>query len=224
MVKKAEFQPLAGYSALPPEEMSKRAHDFYAMMKTRRTVRDFAPTPVPKDVIEQAILTAGRAPSGANKQPWHFSVVASTEKKKALRLAAEAEEREFYGGRASQEWLDDLAPFGTDANKPFLEVAPYLIVCFRELYGIDDESGDRKTNYYIHESVGLACGFLIAALHQAGLATLTHTPSPMTFLNELCERPKNERAMMVVVAGYPAEGCTVPVIDKKKLSDFSSWY
>ena len=224
MVKKAEFQPLAGYSPVTPDDMSVRARDFFERMKTRRTVRDFAPTPVPRDVIEYAILTAGRAPSGANKQPWHFAVVASPEKKKALRVAAEAEEREFYGGRASQEWLDDLAPFGTDANKPFLETAPYLIVCFRELYGIDDESGERSTNYYIHESAGLACGFLIAALHQAGLATLTHTPSPMNFLNELCERPKNERAMMVLVAGYPAEGCQVPVIDKKPLDRFSSWH
>ncbi|RMB01453.1 nitroreductase family protein [Eilatimonas milleporae] len=221
---KAKFQPLTDLATPDAAEMEIRSRDFLELMKTRRTVRQFSDDSVPEAVIRNAVLTAGRAPSGANKQPWHFAVIGDPTKKQALRDAAEEEERAFYSGRASEEWLKDLEPFGTDANKPFLETAPWLIVVFRQMYGLDPETGAREQNYYVHESVGLACGFLIAALHQAGLATLTHTPSPMTFLNELCERPKNERAIMVVVTGRPASDAEVPVIDKKPLDEISSWF
>lgn len=219
----AKFIPLKGFVERDADEMLERSESFFELMKTRRTVRDFADTPVPKEIIENAIRTAGRAPSGANKQPWHFAVISSADAKRKLRAAAEAEEREFYGGRASDTWLKDLEPFGTDDQKPFLEVAPWLIAVFRESYGVDKETGERTQNYYVHESVGLAAGFLIAALHNAGLATLTHTPSPMGFLNEICERPKNERPIMLIVAGYPAEGVQVPDITKKSLEEITSW-
>ncbi len=219
----AHFLPLEGYIHRSTDEMLARSRDFFNLMKTRRTVRDFADTPVPREVIENAIRTAGRAPSGANKQPWHFAVISSPDAKAKLRAAAEQEEREFYGGKASETWLKDLEPFGTNDQKPFLEVAPYLIAVFRESYGIDAETGERTQNYYVHESAGLASGFLIAALHSAGLATLTHTPSPMGFLNEICGRPKNERPIMLVVTGYAADGVMVPDIDKKPLSEISSW-
>jgi len=218
----ADFMPLEGFTYRSEDEMLVRSRAFFELMKTRRTIRDFSDKPVPKEVIENAIRTAGRAPSGANKQPWHFGVIASGDAKKKLREAAEAEEREFYGGRASETWLKDLEQFGTDANKPFLETAPYLIAVFRERYGVDEE-GERTQNYYVHESAGLAGGFLIAALHNAGLATLTHTPSPMGFLNEICGRPKSESATMLVVTGYPADGVEVPVITKKSLEEISSW-
>lgn len=222
-VAEKKFVPLEGYVARTGEEMVDRSRAFFELMKRRRTVREFSDKPVPREVIENAILTAGRAPSGANKQPWHFAVITDPEAKKRLREAAEAEERQFYGGRATDEWLQDLEPFGTDAEKPFLETAPYLIAVFRENYGIDPESGERTNNYYVHESAGLAAGLLIASLHNAGLATLTHTPSPMGFLNEICGRPANERPTMLVVAGYPADGVEVPNIDKKSLEDISSW-
>lgn len=205
------------------DEMRRRAADFFDLMCRRRTVREFSDKPVPREVIENAILTAGRAPSGANKQPWHFAVISNPDVKSRLRTVAEEEEREFYGGRATPEWLQDLEPFGTDAHKPFLEVAPWLIAVFRQSYGIDEETGEKTKNYYVHESAGLAAGFLIAALHNAGLATLTHTPSPMGFLNEVCGRPKNEHATMLIVAGYPADNVQVPDIDKKPLDEISSW-
>lgn len=219
----ANFIPLEGFSYRDEKEMIERSDDFLALMKSRRTVRDFSDKPVAKKVIENAIRTAGRAPSGANKQPWHFAVISSPDAKRKLRIAAEEEEREFYGGRASDTWLKDLEPFGTDDQKPFLETAPYLIAVFRESYGLDDETGERTQNYYVHESAGLAAGFLIAALHNAGLATLTHTPSPMGFLNEICERPKNERPTMLVVTGYPAEDVKVPDIDKKSIEEITTW-
>ncbi len=217
------FQPLEGFVERTPEEMVGRSAAFFDLMKRRRTVRDFSDRPVPRKVIENAVLTAGRAPSGANKQPWHFAVIETASVKSRLREAAEAEEREFYGGRASDEWLEDLVPFGTDEHKPFLDVAPYLIAVFRQSYGLDAETGERTNNYYVHESAGLAAGFLIAALHNAGLATLTHTPSPMGFLNEVCKRPKNERATMLIVTGYPADKVEVPVLTKKPLEEISSW-
>ncbi|TNE64285.1 MAG: nitroreductase family protein [Alphaproteobacteria bacterium] len=223
MAAAAKFKPLEGFEHRDAGEMSARAAEFLALMKKRRTIREFSGRPVPRDVIENAILTAGSAPSGANKQPWHFAVITDPEVKARLREAAEAEEREFYAGRASEQWLKDLEPFGTDANKPFLETAPYLIAVFRESYGIDAATGEHTNNYYVHESAGIAAGFLIAALHNAGLATLTHTPSPMGFLNEVCGRPKNERPIMLVVAGYPADHVEVPDIDKKPLSAISSW-
>ena len=217
---------------LPPLEDEKRVELATAMrekLQQRRTCRYFADTPVPREVIEQAILAAGSAPNGANHQPWHFAVVASTEKKRAIREAAEAEERRFYGEdggdpKASEEWLSALAPIGTDADKPFLETAPYLIVVFAQRKGGIEEDG-KTQNYYVNESVGIACGLLIATLHEAGLATLTHTPSPMGFLRELCGRPDHEKPLMIVVAGLPAEGASVPLhaTRKKPLEQISSW-
>lgn len=215
------------YDALPRYSDEIRvdlAKAFYEALKTRRTCRDFADTPVAREVIESALLAAGTAPSGANHQPWHFAVIASPEKKRALREAAEAEEREFYAGKASQEWIDALAPLGTDDAKPYLETAPYLIVIFGQRRG-GLYPGDDKQNYYVNESVGIATGFLIAALHDAGLATLTHTPNPMKFLNQICERPANEKPVMVLVVGHPAPEATVPVhaTIKKPLEQISSW-
>jgi iodotyrosine deiodinase len=191
-------------------DMRERAEGFHATMKRRRTVRDFASDPVPLDVIDRAIATAGLAPSGANQQPWHFAVVTDPAVKKRIRLAAEEEERAFYAGRAPQEWLDALAPLGTDWEKPFLEEAPVLIAIFAERWGIDAK-GEKVSHYYVPESVGIATGFLIAALHDAGLATLTHTPSPMGFLNEICRRPEREKATILLVVGYPKDGARVPV-------------
>ncbi|WOE75967.1 nitroreductase family protein [Alterisphingorhabdus coralli] len=215
------------YTQLPDysdAERIARAHDFYETIKTRRSCRYFAPDPVPREVIEQALLAAGTAPNGANHQPWHFAVITSAEKKAALRVAAEEEERAFYDGKASDEWLDALDPLGTDADKPFLEIAPYLIVIFAQRKG-GIEPGDAKQNYYVNESVGIATGMLITALHDAGLATLTHTPNPMKFLNELCDRPATEKPMMVLVVGKPAPDATIPVHAtlKKPLDQISSW-
>jgi iodotyrosine deiodinase len=191
-------------------EMRARADAFHATMKRRRTVRDFATDPVPLDVIDRAIATAGLAPSGANQQPWHFAVVTGKAVKKRIRSAAEEEERAFYAGRAPQEWLEALAPLGTDWEKPFLEEAPVLIAIFAERWGIDAK-GEKVSHYYVPESVGIATGFLIASLHDAGLATLTHTPSPMGFLNEICGRPEREKATILLVVGYPKAGARVPV-------------
>ncbi len=215
------------YSELPDysdEERIARAKAFYDAIKTRRTCRQFSGAPVPREVIEQAILAAGTAPNGANHQPWHFAVVSSPDRKKAIREAAEEEERAFYEGKASEEWLDALAPLGTDEDKPYLETAPWLIVIFGQRRG-GPEPRDDKQNYYVTESVGIASGFLIAALHDAGLATLTHTPNPMKFLNEVCERPANEKPMMVLVVGKPADNATVPVhaLQKKPLDQITSW-
>lgn len=201
-----------------------RARTAYERLKTRHSCRSFADTPVPREVIEAAILAAGTAPNGANHQPWHFAVVGSPEKKRAIREAAEAEERAFYAGKAGEQWLDALAPLGTDADKPFLETAPWLIVCFAQRKGGIAEDGTTQ-NYYVTESVGIACGMLLATLHEAGLATLTHTPSPMGFLREICGRPEWEKPLMIVVVGHPAEDATVPdhAMRKKPLSQISSW-
>lgn len=207
---------LEGYHEYPPDEMRRRAAEFYAELRRRRTVRDFSDRAVPREVIDACLAAAGTAPNGANMQPWHFVVVASPDIKRRIRLAAEAEEREFYGGRASQEWLDALAPLGTDASKPFLETAPYLIAIFAQSYGVAPD-GRKIKHYYVTESVGIATGFLIAALHHAGLATLTHTPSPMGFLNEILGRPENERPFLLLVVGYPAQDAKVPAITKKSL-------
>lgn len=195
-----------------------RAGAFRDRMRRRRSVRDFAPRPVARAVIEAAVMAAASAPSGANQQPWVFACVGDPALKRRIREAAEAEERAFYGGRAGEEWLSALAPLGTDWEKPFLEVAPWLIVVFAQRWGTGP-GGERVKHYYVPESVGIACGLLIAALHQAGLATLTHTPSPMGFLNEACGRPEAEKPLMIVVAGHPAEDCRVPVIAKKTLAD-----
>ncbi len=210
--------PLDSYHEYPPAEMQQRADDFYAELRRRRSVRDFSDRPVPRALIETCLRTAGTAPNGANLQPWHFVVIADPAVKQRIRAAAEAEEREFYSGRAPQDWLDALAPLGTDADKPFLETAPYLIAIFAQSYGIGPD-GKKIKHYYVTESVGIATGFLIAALHHAGLATLTHTPSPMGFLNEVLGRPENERPFLLLVVGYPATDATVPGITKKPLDE-----
>lgn len=203
-------------------EMQTRADAFYSELNRRRTVRDFSARPVPCTVIEACLRTAGTAPSGANQQPWRFVVVSDAAVKARLRLAAEAEEREFYERRATDEWREALAPLGTDANKPFLETAPYLIAVFYEAYGFDAH-GQKEKRYYPIDSTGIACGLLISALHHAGLATLTHTPSPMAFLNDILERPANERPFLLLVVGYPADGARVPDIGRKPLKDFVSF-
>ena len=191
-------------------------------MKTRRTVRDFSSKPVPRDVIENCIRTAGNAPSGANQQPWHFVAISNPVKKSKIREAAEQEEREFYAGRAGEEWLEALVHLGTDDHKPFLEEAPWLIVIFAKRWG-EDEQGNRIKHYYVPESVGIATGFLITALHQAGLASLTHTPAPMKFLNEICQRPDSEKPVILLVVGHPKDDATVPKISKLPLEAISSW-
>jgi nitroreductase len=198
--------------------MIRRAADFYAEIRRRRTVRDFSDRPVPRAVIEACLRAAGTAPNGANLQPWHFVVIQDPAVKRQIRLAAEAEEQEFYDRRAPEEWLDALAPLGTDANKPFLETAPYLIAIFAQPYGLLPD-GRKVKHYYVSESVGIATGFLIAALHHAGLATLTHTPSPMNFLNDILERPTHERPYLLLVVGHPAADAQVPRITKKPLDE-----
>ena len=205
-----------------PEEMQVRAEAFLSEIRRRRTVRDFSDQPVPRAVIERCIAAAGTAPSGANMQPWHFAVVGDPEIKRRIREAAEAEERAFYGGKAGDDWLQALEPLGTDADKPFLETAPWLIVVFQQNYGLTPEGG-RVKHYYVQESVGIATGFLIAALHHCGLATLTHTPSPMKFLAQILGRPANERAVMILVAGHPAADAMVPEIGKKPLDEIASF-
>jgi iodotyrosine deiodinase len=217
-------QPLPAYREYPPREMIERARAFHAELARRRTVRDFDSRPVPREVIESCLLAAGTAPSGANQQPWFFSVITDAERKRRIREAAESEEREFYGGKAPEEWLQALAPLGTDPNKPFLEEAPVLIAIFAQKYGVRGD-GSRFSHYYVPESVGIASGLLIAALHHAGLATLTHTPSPMGFLNRLCERPPSEKPVILLVVGYPKPGCTVPVHGgiKKPLAEIAAW-
>ena len=206
----------------PPDEMRARAREFYEEMKRRRSVRDFSAEAPPREVLEHCLLTAGGAPNGANLQPWHFVVVSSPAVKAEIRKAAEAEEEAFYAHRAPEDWLEALAPLGTDANKPFLETAPYLIAVFAQTYGLGE--GKRKIkHYYATESVGIATGLLVTALHHAGLACLTHTPSPMGFLNTLLDRPSNERAFVLLVVGYPADGAQVPRITKKTLSQLATF-
>ena len=214
--------PLAEYREYPVEEMRQRLADFYADVSRRRTIREFSDRPVPRDIIEQALRAANTAPSGANLQPWHFVVVSGPEAKRKIREAAEAEEREFYEHRASEEWLKALEPLGTDSNKPFLETAPYLIAVFLQKYGHLDD-GTKVKHYYPTESTGLATGILITALHHAGLATLTHTPSPMKFLNEILGRPTSERPFLLLVVGYPADAAEVPDITRKELEEFTSF-
>lgn len=214
--------PLTGYERYPEEEMRRRAEAFYAEADRRRTVREFSAKPVPRDIIENALRTAGTAPSGANLQPWHFVVVSGAETRKKIRQAAEVEEREFYEHRASSEWLEALAPLGTDSNKPFLETAPYLIAIFLQKFGTLPD-GRKVKHYYPVESTGIATGILITALHHAGLATLTHTPSPMKFLNEILGRPNNERPFLLLVTGYPADDARVPDIERKPLEAFASF-
>jgi iodotyrosine deiodinase len=215
------------YTSLPAysdDERIARAKAAYEHLKTRRTCRHFSDESIPREVIEYALLAAGSAPNGANHQPWFFAVIESAEKKKAIREAAEAEERAFYSGKASNEWLETLAPLGTDADKPYLEQAPYLIVIFGQRKG-GMFPGETKQNYYVNESVGIATGMLISVLHEAGLATLTHTPNPMKFLNEVCERPANEKPVMILVVGKPSADATIPIhaTHKKPLDQIASW-
>ena len=203
------------------EEMLARSTSFLNDIVSRRTVREFSDRPVPIEVIENCIKSAASAPSGANKQPWQFVIVQDPEVKSKIREEAEVEEKEFYGHRATKEWLEDLNQFGTDWHKPFLEIAPYLIVVFRQIYDVEDDGSHRK-NYYVSESVGIASGFLLAALHNAGLATLTHTPSPMNFLGEILERPANEKAYLLIPVGYPDDDAEVPEITKKPFDEIST--
>ncbi len=210
------------FTRRPVSEMHDRAKEYFELMRKRRSVRDFSPEPVDREIIEQCLLTAGSAPSGANCQPWHFAVVSDPEVKSKIRIEAEKEEQAFYGGRAPDSWLEDLAPLGTDENKPFLETAPYLIGVFQQRFGTD-EGGEKQKHYYATESVGLATGLLISALHNAGLACLTHTPSPMKFMNEIMGRPRSERPFVLLVVGYPAEDAVVPDISKKSLGDIASF-
>jgi nitroreductase len=208
---------------LAPEETLRRARDFHAEMEGRRSVRFFSPEPVPRELIEIAIRTASTAPSGAHRQPWRFVVVGDPDLKREIRAAAESEEYESYiGGRMPAEWLEALAPLGTSWEKPFLETVPWLVVVFEELYGLDAEGRKRK-NYYPKESVGIACGLFIAALHHMGLATLTHTPSPMAFLSRLLDRPANEKPFILFPVGYPAADAEVPDLKRKALEDVAVW-
>lgn len=220
-MKKWPFEPLS-FSEKDPDEMKTAAKAFYKQLRRRRTVREFSNRPVPREIIEYALRAAGTAPSGANMQPWHFVAVGEPALKHKIRVAAEEEEKEFYEHRASEEWLRALEPLGTNDVKPFLDEAPWLIAVFLKKFSHDHE-GNRLKNYYTAESVGIACGFLLAALHWSGLTTLTHTPSPMKFLNTLLERPVTERPFMLIVTGYPATDAEVPVITKEPLERISTF-
>jgi len=222
-VDQSKFVHYEGSKSYPIEEMQERSAKFLEDIQRRRTIRDFSDKIVPEDIIVNCLKSAGTAPSGANRQPWHFSIVKNPDTKRKIREAAEEEEQKFYNERAPDEWLEALEPLGTDENKPFLEKAPYLIVIFSEAYGLD-EKGNKIKNYYVPESVGIATGILITALHNAGLATLTHTPSPMNFLREILGRGENERAFLILVTGFPSENATVPNIQKKKLEDYTSFF
>jgi nitroreductase len=210
------------HNPIAPEEMLDRSQAFFQMMDQRRSLRFFSDRPVDQAVIENIVRTASTAPSGAHKQPWTFCIVKNPEIKKAIREAAEVEEYENYHGRMSTDWLEDLLPFDTDWHKPFLETAPYLIIIFKKVY---DQIGDQqRKNYYVNESVGIATGFLLAAIHQAGLVALTHTPSPMNFLQKVLNRPSNERAFMLIPVGYPAENAQVPALTRKELAEIAVFY
>lgn len=224
MTKEYRPIPLPDFQEIPVEEMRARAKAFYEEIRTRHTVRDFSTRPVPRDIIETCIMAAGTAPNGANHQPWHFAVIGDPALKKQIREAAEIEEKTFYEGRAGEEWLQALAPLGTDASKPFLEEAPWLICIFGERKSRSADGVARK-NYYVPESVSIATGFLIAALHRAGLATLTHTPNPMSFLNELCGRHPHDKPYILMVVGYPREDATIPThaIEKKPLEEIATF-
>lgn len=211
------FSPIT-YSETPEE----RSKAFYELMDKRRSVREFSDKPISKEIIEQLILTASSAPSGAHKQPWTFCAVSNPEIKQKIREAAEKEEYENYHGRMSEDWLEDLKQFGTDWNKPFLTTAPWLIIVFKKAYDLVD--GEKEKNYYVNESVGLATGFLLAAIHNAGFVSLTHTPSPMNFLQKVLDRPANERPFLLIPVGYPAEGAEVPDLSRKGLDDMTVYY
>ncbi|NRT15327.1 nitroreductase [Flavobacterium sp. 28A] len=220
-----EDHPYISYSKpiLSDQEMLDRSQLFYKKMDSRRSVREFADRPIAREVIENILKTASTAPSGAHKQPWTFCVVENPEIKKQIRIAAEEEELESYESRMSSDWLDDLKPLGTDWRKPFLEIAPYLIIVFRRIYEFGPE-GKKKNNYYVQESVGLASGFLLAAIHNAGLVSLTHTPSPMNFISKILNRPENEKPFLLIPVGYPAEECWVPDLGRKELDEIAVFY
>jgi nitroreductase len=218
-----EYQPIPlNFKRYSEVEMVVRARQFYHQIRTRRSVRDFTDKVIPKAVIKNAIKAAGTAPNGANMQPWHFVAVSNPDVKRQIRIAAEKEEQEFYQSRASEEWLDALNHLGTDAQKPFLETASHLIVIFLKKFSYDEE-GNKLKNYYTSESVGIATGMLITALHHSGVATLTHTPSPMKFLNEILGRPVDEKPYMILVAGYPSPDCEVPSIEKKAVDEIATF-
>lgn len=217
----ARFVPLTSYREYPAAEMVERSRCFAADLARRRTVRQFSDRPVSREVIDACIVAAGTAPSGAHQQPWHFVVVGDPVIKRAIRTAAEQAEAEFYAS-APADWLEALAPLGTDMNKPYLEIAPYLIAVFAERYGVHPD-GTRRSHYYVAESVGIATGFLLAALHHAGLVALTHTPNPMGFLSTVLERPRNERPVMLIVAGYPAGTAVVPDLQRKPLAAIATY-
>ena len=202
------------------QEMLERSKSFLSEISSRRTVREFSNKIFPIEIIENCIKSAGTAPSGANKQPWSFTIIEDKKVKAKIRIAAEKEEKDFYGRRATKEWLEDLNQFGTNWEKPFLETAPYLIIVFKQIYDVN-ETGSQRKNYYVNESVGIASGFLLAALHNAGLATLTHTPSPMNFLGQILNRPENEKAYLLIPVGYPSEKAKVPNMKKKPFSEIS---
>jgi iodotyrosine deiodinase len=216
--------PWESYPNLADAERIERARAFYETMRTRHSCRAFSAAPLPREVIEAALLAAGSAPNGANRQPWHFCAISSPEAKTTIRVAAEEEERLFYGGKAGHAWIEALRPLGTNADKPYLEIAPWLIVVFAQRYS-GDVADDGHQNYYVTESVSIACGLMLAALHKAGVATLVHTPTPMYFLNRVCRRPAHERPLMLIVAGHPADDATIPVhaLDKKPLEQIASW-
>lgn len=213
------------FSQIEEEEMIIRSSSFLTQMKTRRSVREFSDRTIPFEVVKNVVMTASSAPSGANKQPWTFVIVNDPEIKRKIRLAAEKEEKEFYDHRAPEEWLEDLEPLGTDWHKPFLESAPYLIVVFKKIYDIDETEATRpeyRKNYYVNESAGIASGFLLTAIHNAGLAALTHTPSPMGFLSEILNRPANEKPFLLIPVGYPVDDTQVPVLEKKSFEEVAT--
>lgn len=229
-MKSPDFKMINGYKHITfeyntpnKEELVQNSQEFYHCLNMRRSVRDFADTPVPKEVIDTLIKTASTAPSGAHKQPWTFCVVSNPALKTEIRIAAEAEEKKSYEERMSERWKKDLAPLGTDMHKPFLEIAPWLIIVFKKVYEFD-EQGQKHNNYYVNESVGIACGMLISAIHKAGLVTLTHTPSPMNFLQKLLNRPSNERAFLLLPVGYPKLPTFVPDIHRKDLDQIAEFY
>lgn len=221
-MSKYKFTPHASYKRIDEAQMILKAESFYTQMKNRRTIREFSTDPIPRQILEHVLLTAGTAPNGANMQPWHFVVVQNSELKKQIREAAEKIEKEFYDNKAPDYWLEALKPLGTDSNKQFLEDAPALIVIFAQKHTVIDENTIKK-HYYIHESVGIATGILITAIHNAGLASLTHTPKPMLFLRDLLERPKYETPFLILTVGYPKDNVQVPDISKKDLSEIATF-
>ena len=213
-VKKLQYEPISN------DDMARASDDYLEFMRTRRSVREFSCRDIPIEVLKNIVSTAASAPSGANKEPWNFTLVKDPDVKRKIRIAAEIEEKAFYTQKAPESWLNDLNKFGTDWHKEFLETAPYLIIVFKQIY--DLKNGEKFKNYYVNESVGIACGFLLTAIHRAGLVCLTHTPSPMGFLEKICKRPKNERAFLLIPLGYPKKNTTVPDLSKKRFDQYAN--